>query len=152
MRAVRSVIYRMQMVINCARDRITDALNLGQLLHASVFDRFGAAKMPQQFTTALGANTWNIFQERLLARLGPLPAVAADRKAVCFVTNLLDQMQPWMIAAQPHLRTGVGVKKCFKPRLAGRAFCYTDHFDTGDVIGCQHLPCLAHLPFAAVDK
>ena len=62
-RAVRSVIHRMQVVINCARDRVTDAFDLGQLLHAGVFDRFGAAEMPQQLATALGANTGNILQE-----------------------------------------------------------------------------------------
>ena len=71
---------------------VTDALNFGELLHAGVFNRFGATKMTQQFAAALGTHAGNILQQGLLARLGPLAAVPADRKAMRLVTNLLDQM------------------------------------------------------------
>ena len=50
----------MKMVVDGPRNSVTDTLDFGELLHARIFDRFGAAKMPQQLTPALSANTGNI--------------------------------------------------------------------------------------------
>ena len=76
----------------------------------------------------------------------------ADRKAMGLVTNLLDQMQPGMITPEPHLCAGISIDQRLEPRLAGSAFRHTHHFDTGNIVGCEYLPCLTHLPFSAVDK
>ena len=51
----------MKVVVDRSCNGITDALDFGELLHASVFDRFSATKVPEQLTAAFGAHAGNVF-------------------------------------------------------------------------------------------
>ena len=57
------IIYRMQVVVDGASYRRTNALNLAELLDAGILYCFCAAKVTQELASTLGPNTRYILKQ-----------------------------------------------------------------------------------------
>ncbi len=90
----------MQMVVNPLGKGPADALHPGQIADAGLKDALQAAELTQQRTTTLWPEAGNAFKTGSPAGLRTALAVPRNRKAVCFITYLLYQMQGGRISRQ----------------------------------------------------
>src|ERR1043166_3446714 len=89
-----------QILIDFFRQRAADAFHLRQFVDARRNHAFQPAEARQQALPALGADTSDRLERRAHARLAAPRAMPFDGKAMRFVANLLDQVQPEVIARQ----------------------------------------------------
>ena len=83
----------MQFIVNTAGQIVADAIDLCQVVNTCSHQSLQSAETRQQPLPALGANAGNLFKRRRLAGFAASRAVALNGKAMCFVPDLLNQVQ-----------------------------------------------------------
>ena len=71
----------------------TDPLDPGEGFYTGTADFPESAKLPHQLLATFRSEPRNVFQSRFLSGLGTALPVPGDGKAVCFITQMLDQQQ-----------------------------------------------------------
>src|SRR5882672_4801043 len=140
----------MELPIDLLRELAADALDLRQVFHARAHDAFQAAEPRQELFTALGAHSCNTLERRRGPALGAPSAVSGDCKAVCFVPDSLDQVQPGVVGRKPH--GALADPQLLEPGLALGTLRDTDEGDIREPDLGQGFVRRADLPLAAVDE
>src|SRR5687767_3881882 len=86
----------MQLLVNSLREFAADPFHLTQFFHACRGDTTQAAETREQAVPAFGADSRDVFQGGMSARLGAANAMSRNREAVRFIPDLLQQMQSGM--------------------------------------------------------
>src|SRR5262245_26352159 len=82
-----------QLIVYACSQRTADAFHLRKFVHARGHEPFQPAETRKQALPPLGADTRDAFERRSRACLAAARTVPLDRKTVCFVAYLLNQMQ-----------------------------------------------------------
>ncbi len=75
----------------------------------------------------------------------------SDRKAVAFVTNVLNEVEPWVIRGKYQFAT-IDLDQLLKASFPTWSLRHADQPHSLDTMGFQHFNRLPKLPFTAIDK
>ena len=81
------------MLVDELRQRPADAAHLHQIVYARAQYALESPELLQELTPTRWSKTWNGLERRYVVTLCSAPAMADDRKSMCFVADALDQVQ-----------------------------------------------------------
>src|SRR5258708_39423637 len=92
----------MELPVDFFGELAADALHLRQILDARADDSLQPAEAREQLFAALRSDSRDALERRRGASLGASRPVSGDGKAVRFVSDPLDQMQPGAVGGKRH--------------------------------------------------